>query len=112
MKNYFQHKLYNLISVNKIITIHYFEFEKSFKTKGESHDFWELVFAEKESLLCSADGKQVHLNEGEILFHKPNEFHTLSANGKNAPNVIILSFVCKSDAIKFFENKKFRHIMI
>lgn len=107
MRNYFQHKLYNLISVNKIITIHYFEFEKSFKSKGESHDFWELVYAEKESVLCTADGNQVRLNEGEILFHKPNEFHTLSANEKNAPNVIILSFVCKSEAIKFFENKKF-----
>lgn len=107
MKNYFQHKLNNLISVNKIVTIHYFEFEKDFCTKGESHDFWEMVFAEKESLLCSADGKKFLLEQGELLFHKPNEFHTLAANGKNAPNVFILSFVCKSESMKFFENKKF-----
>ena len=43
-----------------------------------------------------------------MLFHKPNEFHSLSANGKTAPNVFILSFVCKSESIKYFENKKFR----
>lgn len=107
MKNYFQHKLNNLISVSKIVTIHYFEFDKNFRTQGESHDFWELVYAEKGNLLCSADGQTILLNEGEILFHKPNEFHTLAANGQNAPNVFIFSFVCKSESMKFFENKKF-----
>ncbi len=107
MKTYFQHKLSNLISISKIVTIHYFEFEKNFQTKGEAHDFWELVYAEKESLLCSANGEKIVLEQGEILFHKPNEFHTLAANGKNAPNVFILSFVCKSESINFFENKKF-----
>lgn len=107
MKTYFQHKLSNLISVSKIVTIHYFEFDKAFQTMGEAHDFWELVYAEKESLVCSADGQKIVLAQGEILFHKPNEFHTLAANGKTAPNVFILSFVCKSESIKFFENKKF-----
>lgn len=106
MKKYFKHKLKNLINIDKIVTIHYFEFAKDFQSIGESHDFWEFVYAEKESLLCNADGKQIVLNEGEILFHKPNEFHALSANGKAAPNVFILSFECKSDAIRFFENKK------
>jgi AraC-like DNA-binding protein len=106
MKTYFKHKLSNLISISKIVTIHYFEFEKNFRSAGESHDFWELVYAEKESVLCTADGKELVLKQGEILFHKPNEFHTLSANGKVGPNVFILSFVCKSESIKFFENKK------
>lgn len=105
MKNYFQHKLSNLISVSKIVTIHYFEFDKTFKTEGEAHDFWELVYAEKESLICTADYKEIILKEGDILFHKPNEFHTLSANGINAPNVFVISFVCKSDAMNFYENK-------
>ena len=107
MKNYFQHKLFNLININKIVTIHYFEFKKDFEFLGESHDFWEIVYAEKENILCSADGKQIDLEQGEILFHKPNEYHTLAANGTTAPNVFVLSFVCKSEAIKFFENKKF-----
>lgn len=108
MRNYFQHKLFNLISIHKIVTIHYFEFNKDFQTTGESHDFWEMVYAEKESLFCTADKKEIVLEQGEVLFHKPNEFHTLAANGKSAPNVFILSFVCKSDSIKYFENKKFR----
>ncbi len=108
MKTYFEHKLKNLINVSKIVTIHCFEFEKNFKTEGESHDFWELVFAEKESLICTADGAEQILEQGELLFHKPGEFHTLSANGQKAPCVMILSFVCKSEAMQFFENKKIK----
>ncbi|MBO7215125.1 MAG: helix-turn-helix transcriptional regulator [Clostridia bacterium] len=106
MKTYFKHKLTNLISVSKIVTIHHFEFDKNFKSKGEEHDFWELVFAERESLVCTADGKKVLLGQGEVLFHKPNEYHTLSANGQKAPNVFIMSFECKSESMKYFEGKK------
>ena len=106
MKTYFKHKLTNLISISKIVTIHYFEFEKNFKSKGEEHDFWELVFAERESLVCTADGKEILLGQGEMLFHKPNEYHTLSANSQKAPNVFIMSFECKSESMKYFEGKK------
>ena len=108
MKKYFEHKLKNLINVSRIVTIHDFEFEKNFRTEGESHDFWEIVYAEKESLLCTADGKEIPIEQGELLFHKPGEFHTLAANGKNAPHVFIISFVCRSDAMAFFEGKKIR----
>lgn len=106
MKKYFKHKLENLINVSKIVTIHYFEFDKNFKSHGESHDFWEIVYAEKNNVVCTANDQTILLSQGEILFHKPCEFHTLSSNGKNAPNVLILSFVCKSEAMRFFENKK------
>jgi YesN/AraC family two-component response regulator len=45
------------------------------------------------------------LNQGDIIFHKPNEFHNIWANGRVAPNLIVLSFECKSSAISYFENK-------
>ena len=106
MKQYFKHKLENLINVSKIVTIHYFEFEKNYKSLGEAHDFWEFVYVDKESIICTADGVSTELNSGEVIFHKPNEFHILAANGKKPPNVFIVSFVCKSEAMKFFENKK------
>lgn len=108
MKKYFRHKLKNLIMINKIITIHYFEFDKNFKTYGEKHDFWEIVYADKEDILCTRDGKEILLRQGEMLFHKPNEFHTLSANMYRAPNVFIFSFECKSEAMRYYENKKIK----
>ena len=106
MKRYFKHKPENLINITKIVTVNHFEFEKNFIFRGESHDFWEIVYADRESLICTADSRVINLKEGELLFHKPGEFHSLAANGYAAPSVYILSFVCKSAAMKFFENKK------
>ncbi len=105
-KQYYKHKIENLIVVNKIVTIHYFEFDKRFQGPVEAHDFWELVYADKGSVICRADGAQTELKEGEMLFHKPNEIHSLQANGVIAPNVFIISFECKSEAMRFFENRK------
>ena len=105
-QTYYKHKIENLLLVSKIATIHYLELEKSFSNAGERHDFWELVYADKSSIVCTAEDKEIVLNEGEALFHKPNEFHRLSANSRNAPNVFVISFVCKNEAIHFFEDRK------
>ena len=108
MKHYFRYKLQNLIVVSKVVTIHYFEFDKNFRAQEEAHDFWELVYADKESIVCTADDAEIPLAEGEMLFHKPNERHALFANGKKAPNVFIVSFECKSEAMRFFEDRRLR----
>ncbi len=103
---YYKHKVEHLLNISKIVTVHYFEFDKRFRSHGEAHDFWELVYAVKNSLLCTANGQEITLKEGEVLFHKPNEYHTLAADGTSAPDVFIISFECKSEAIRLFENKR------
>ncbi len=105
---YYKHKLQNLIVVEDIVTIHYLELKRDFDFRSESHDFWELVYADKESIIARTEEKSVVVEEGEMLFHKPNEVHSLAANGKTAPNVFILSFVCKSRAMSFFEGRKLK----
>ncbi|MBQ7368990.1 MAG: AraC family transcriptional regulator [Clostridia bacterium] len=107
-KKYYKHKIENLLVINKIVTIHYFEFDKHFKSETESHDFWELVYADKANVVCTANGEEIPLSEGEILFHKPNEPHALRADGQKAPNVFIIAFECKSEAARFFENKRLK----
>lgn len=106
MDRYFKHKLENLINVSEIVTLHYFEFDKNFCFPGESHDFWELVFASRNGIYYTSGENKGFLGEGEAVFHKPNDFHELKADGINAPNVVIISFQCKSKSMRFFENKK------
>ncbi len=102
---YYKYKIENLIRVTKIITVHYFEFGKNFVSGTESHDFWEIVYADRGNVICKREGEEKVLSEGEIFFHKPNEEHSLRADSKNAPNVFIISFECKSEALHFFEGK-------
>ena len=108
MRKYFKHRIENLIVVDKLVTVLNFEFDKNFKTNGEAHNFWEIVYVERSEVVCIGEEGATVLKEGEMLFHKPNEFHALSANGKNAPTVFIIAFECKSEAMKFFANKKIK----
>ncbi len=105
---YYKRKLENLLVIDKIVTIHYLELAKDFNFREESHDFWEIVYSDKESVIANSDDNKITLEEGEMIFHKPSERHSLAADGKSAPNVFIISFVCKSHAMQFFENKKIR----
>lgn len=93
------------ITVDAIVTVHYFEHAKNYVFEGEKHDFWELVYVDKGCLEAVSEDQGFELQQGQILFHKPNEFHNLYANGTVAPNVVIVTFVCKSPAMAFFENK-------
>ncbi len=93
------------IVVDSIVTVHYFEHAKNYVYEGEKHDFWELVYVDKGRLEVVADDQGYELQQGQVIFHKPNEFHNLYADGTVAPNVVILSFVSHSPAMAEFENK-------
>lgn len=97
-----------IFNVDKIITIFYMELSKNFYYEGERHDFWEMVYIDKGEMICTADEKRFVLKSGEMTFHKPNEFHNLSGDSNIAPNVSILTFECKSRAMKHFEGKIFQ----
>ncbi len=93
------------ISVNKIVTIHYFEYAKDYVFHGEKHNFWEFVYVDKGEIEVMADKTGYILKQGEMIFHQPNEFHNVWANGKIAPNLVIVSFKCKSKAMDYFKGK-------
>ena len=106
--NFIRHGFSSVFRVEKIITMFYMEFSKDFSYEGECHDFWELVYIDKGEMLCTADKSEFVLKNGELTFHKPNEFNNLSGNKHVAPNVSILTFECKSKEMKNFEGKIFR----
>lgn len=101
-------KFDNVFRIDSIITVFYMELSKDFSYGGEKHDFWEMVYIDKGEMLCTADTNTFTLKSGELTFHKPDEFHNLKGNGKDAPNVTILTFECKSRAMKDFEGKIFQ----
>lgn len=97
--------LNELVDIDQLYTVHYFEYSKDYSFIGEKHDFWEFVYVDKGEIIATADDKDYLLDHGKVIFHKPNEWHTLRANGSIAPNLVIVTFGCSSDAMKFFENK-------
>lgn len=95
------------IVIDSIITMHYFEYMKDFIFKGESHDFWEFLYVDKGTVSVTAGENQLLLNTGDIVFHKPNEFHAFKSVGKVPPNLVVCSFICYSPAMHFFMDNTF-----
>ncbi|TNJ65739.1 helix-turn-helix domain-containing protein [Paenibacillus hemerocallicola] len=105
--NFVKTPLETAIEITHLFSLHYFEFAKDFIFEGEAHDFWELLYVDKGEIEVTADSAGYVLKQGDVIFHKPNEFHSVWANRKIGPNVIVVCFECRSAAMKLFENKLF-----
>jgi len=93
------------IHIDRIYTIHYFEYKSDFHFAGERHNFWEFQCVDKGKAEIETDNGIYHLTSGQLIFHRPNEFHNLIAIGNTAPNIVVVSFECDSPCMKFFEKK-------
>ena len=93
------------VTINRIISVHYFQYMSDFSFPGESHDFWDLVCVDRGEIDALAGDRRLTLKKGNILFHKPNEFHNVLTNGKVSPSLVVIGFECHSPAIKSFEDQ-------
>lgn len=91
--------------IYQIVSIHYFEYMNDFIFAGESHNFWEFLYVDNGTVEITADREQLTLTQGEIIFHKPNEFHGVAAAGPTAPNLMVIAFDCGDPAMEFFEGR-------
>lgn len=96
--NYIRTYLDNSLNVDGVYSVHYFEYMRDFVYRGETHPFWEIVYADKKSLVLTADGEEIMLRSGQLFIHKPNEFHTLRC-ADGAANSVVFSFDCDSDEL-------------
>lgn len=105
MKIKFQkHILDDVISVESIVTVYHFNYSPTFHFTGEKHNFWEFAYIESGPVGAMSEATGYKLLPGEIIFHKPNEYHNIWANGAPA-RVVIVSFVSNSPALNFFRGK-------
>lgn len=92
------------VAVDRLYSVHYFEYTGSYAYPGERHDFWELLYVDKGSLLVTAGERQLRLERGQAVFHAPGEFHAFSAAGV-APDLVVAGFGCDSPAMDFFRDR-------
>ena len=68
------------------------KFEDGYYFNGEMHNFWELVYVTEGSVFVSEDSRVYELSEGDIIFHKPMEFHKIWVEKDQNARAIIMSF--------------------
>ena len=93
-----------LINVKSVITAFNAERQKGYYFSGEMHNFWELVFVVSGRVMATADEKVLTLEAGQLLFHKPMEFHRIWSADDSMPRLAIISFEADGEAMQYFEN--------
>ena len=99
-KIYLMHPLDDLATVSQIFTLYYLEYTPEYRSPVESHDFWELNYADKGSFYVGCDGEEYLIEEGSLIMLPPNCRHMLRADGKNPSNAFIVSFAAQSPALE------------
>lgn len=92
------------ISINRLISDFYYEFPEDFNYSGESHAGWEFVYVEKGKVSVRADNSTYIIKKGEMVCHKPFEFHTIKPYETTA-SVIIFCFETDNEYMEYFNNK-------
>ena len=99
MKHYLRHKIANLVVVDEICDLEYINFSGKFSREVDSHDFWEVCFAESGEVECIIDGKPTIISENQMLFIPPNVGHIF--HRKNiSTKIYCICFECLSPYIK------------
>lgn len=83
--------LSSIIRINAIYSTCYYKYSEKFIFNGERHDFWELVYVDKGSVLIQSEEDEFALSQLQYFLHAPNEFHAIRSNSQLS-NVIIISF--------------------
>lgn len=88
-------------------SIYYFEFGKDFSHSPERHDFWEMVYVDNGKVIAITNGVGCTLNQGQVIFHQPQEIHAHVSDKHVANNMLVISFTTNSEIMQFFNSKTF-----
>lgn len=82
------------VSIRRLYTIHYYEYDSGYRFEGEAHDFWELVYVDRGQAEVLREGRSLTLQAGQAVLHAPGVFHTVRAVGSLGLNLLVISFGC------------------
>lgn len=106
-KTFYMYKISSLLTISKIVTIHYQKLLKNYVFPKEKHNFWELIYCDKNEVFVTVEDDKELLKKGEVVFIAPNETHSVECDNLSDANIFIISFDCKSKTMNYFKGKRF-----
>ncbi|HHV13477.1 MAG TPA: helix-turn-helix transcriptional regulator [Clostridiales bacterium] len=104
-KLFYKQELHKILEIDNVISLFYSDLNQKFDSKGESHDFWELVYIDRGKIEIDTEEKNFTLEKNCIYFHKPNEYHRHKTISGNIPSMCVVSFKCDSPLLGALADK-------
>ncbi len=102
------YEAHEMFKITKFYTLCEHLFPGGFEFQGESHGFWECVYVKDGSVTICAGERIYMLKKGDIIFHKPLEFHKYKVEEDSFANLFTCAFSLEGENIGFFENQVFK----
>lgn len=82
------------------------EEERAFLFPGGANPMPQLLYVEQGSLHSVADGRELHLQQGDLVIYGPNQWHMQYADTDVSPRCLRIFFEMQGD-LKVLQNRKF-----
>jgi len=92
-------KLETEIEIKEIIAVQYFEYERDFVFLGERHNFWEVIYSDKDYLSLTIRSTEHIVPPGHFCIISPMAFHALKPGNAKSANAALFSFVCDNERL-------------
>ena len=74
---------------------------------GEFHPFWEMIYVTDGSLFSASGDKIYRMRKGDVIFHKPMEFHRLWSTEGSDVHALVIGFSAKGEGLNFLAEGAF-----
>lgn len=107
MTDFNQTEIQPIFDVAKLITLFQAQLPPSGSYEQELYDFWVLIHMEEGERTIRIGDMQHCLLSGQVMLYPPDIPHQFVENADKACKVGIVSFICLSPVMSFFQNKVF-----
>lgn len=83
------------------------EFPYPYNFRGEFHPFWEMVYAVDGTFRVASNEKVYTMQKGDVIFHKPMEFHRLWTVEGQDVQAYIIGFCGEGSLLRQLEDGAF-----
>ena len=93
------------LDIKSLFCLYMQHFVEGYTFSGEIHDFWECVYVIDGEVCVSSDERMYYLGKGDIIFHKPQEFHKFHIEKPSGATLLDFSFTLEGDFAEQMEEK-------
>ncbi len=98
-KKFFMHSLEHPLHISGVVSVFYSDVMPNFNSRGEQHDFWEMVYVDRGQIHVETNSKDFYLKQGQIVFHPPMEYHKHSSGPNQYASLCVSAFSSESSVL-------------
>ena len=91
--------------ITNLVNVSYHDLPENFTYPMESHDFWELSYVDRGSVVELRDGESYLIKAGEMLFCKPNTRHGCQSWQNSRASVVDVEFSLEGSLPESFDGR-------